>query len=125
MALVEIRFDKGGGPLTVEVVFGHVQVGAYALALWDKKGRRKRKIGEGINTDQVADTYTLRQPISENNGAIIDCMATVLGGNTGPTERYRVDMIVSQGGVECGRQSEEGILGSQSISTRLAARLTS
>ena len=123
MPLHEIRFNRNGGPVTVEITFGYVQVGAYALVLWDKKGRGKRKLGEGINTDQAPDIYPLPRPNGENDGSILDCLATILGGNPGPDEHYRVDMIVYQDGAECGRRSDEGILGAQPHSTRLAARL--
>jgi hypothetical protein len=123
MPLNEIRFNRDGGPLTVEIAFAFVQVGAYAIVLWDRKGKSKMKLIEGINTDQIPDTYTLPQPNSKNDGGILDCLATILGGNPGPNERYRVDVIVTQNGVECGRQFDEGMLGSRSISTRLAARL--
>jgi hypothetical protein len=123
MPLHEIHFHRNGGPVTVEIMFGYVQVGAYALVLWDKSGRVKKKLGEGINTDQVADVYTLPRPNSGNDGSILDCLATILGGNPGANEHYRVDMIVYQDGKECGRHFDEGILGSQSLSTRLAVRL--
>ena len=59
MALSEIRFDPKGGPVTVEVVFGYVQVGAYAVVLWNMEGKSRRKLGEGINTDQIPDVYSL------------------------------------------------------------------
>lgn len=123
MPLTEIRFNRTGGPLTVEVVFGYVQVGAYALVLWDSKGRTKKKLNEGINTDQVPDVCRLPIPVTKNNGGILDCLATILGGTPGPDERYRVDMIVSQDGVECGREFDEGMLGAKSVSTRLVIRL--
>ncbi len=123
MSLSEIRFDRKGGPVTVEIVFGHVQVGAYAVVLWDKKGRSREKLGEGINTDQIPDVYSLPHPNLSNDGGILDCTATILGGNPGPSERYRVDMIVRQDGVECGREFDEGVLASRSVSTRLAARV--
>lgn len=123
MALSEIRFDPKGGPVTVEVVFGYVQVGAYAVVLWNMEGKSRRKLGEGINTDQIPDVYSLPSPVGNNNRAILDCTATILGGNPGPDERYRVDMIVRQNGVECGREYDEGMLASRSVSTRLAVRL--
>lgn len=123
MALSEIRFDPKGGPVTVEVVFGYVQVGAYAVVLWNMEGKSRRKLGEGINTDQIPDVYSLPSPVGNNNRAILDCTATILGGSPGPDERYRVDMIVRQNGVECGREYDEGMLASRSVSTRLAVRL--
>jgi hypothetical protein len=123
MALHEVRFSRNGGPLSVEVSFGYVQVGAYALMLWDKKGKGKNKLGEGINTDDVPDIYTLPKPSANNDGAILDCLATILGGNPGPNERFRIDVIVYQDGIECGRQFDEGVLASKSVSTRLAIRL--
>jgi hypothetical protein len=123
MALSEVQINCKGGPVTVEINFGYVQVGAYSLVIWDKRGKSKRKLGEGINTDEVADVYTLPQPNTANDGGILDCLATILGGAPGPDERYRVDMIVFQDGVERGREFDEGVLGSKSVSTRLAMRL--
>jgi hypothetical protein len=108
--------------MTVEVVFGYMQVGAYSVVVWDKSGKAKKKIGEGVNTDQVQDLYTLPPPVSGYEGRILDCMATILGASPGLGERYRVDVIMRQDGVQCGVLSEEGQVGSSSVSIRLAAR---
>lgn len=123
MALNEIRFNCNGGPVSVEITFGFAQVGAYTLVIWNPAGTAKRMLGEGVNTDQVPDVYTLPQPITGDNGSIVDCVATILAANPGLGEHYSVDMIVRQDGAECGREHDEGSLGSKSLSTRLAAKL--
>jgi hypothetical protein len=123
MPLNQIRFDKGGGPITVEITFGYAQVGAYTLVLWDATGTGKRKLGEGVNTDLIPDVYVLPQPNVENDGRLLDSVATVIAPNPQPGERYRVDMIVRQNDIECGREFDEGPIDRKSVSTRLAVQL--
>lgn len=125
MPLNEIRFNKNGGPITVEIPFGYAQAGAYTLVLWDATGSKKQQIGEGVNTDQIPDLYTLPQPNSNNDGCILDCVATVVAPNPRPGEQFRVDMIVRQDGQELGREFDEGPIDGKSVSTRLAAKLVS
>ena len=90
MPLHEIRFNRNGGPVTVEITFGYVQVGAYALVLWDKKGRGKRKLGEGINTDQAPDIYPLPRPNGENDGSILDCLGTRIDAGVMATNTFSI-----------------------------------
>ena len=123
MPLNTIAIKPAGGPVTVEIAFGFAQVGAYTLKLWYQSGQGK-VLGEGVNTDQVPDVFTLPKPVKTNVGRTLDCVATVLAPNPQPGERYRVDMIVRQDGQECGRESDEGQISQKSISTRLAIQLT-
>jgi hypothetical protein len=124
MPLNEIPISPSGGPVTVEIAFGFAQVGAYTLKLWYQSGQGK-VIGEGVNTDNTPDVFTLPKPAKSNIGRILDCVATVLSPNPKPGERYRVDMVVRQDGQECGREFDEGLIDRRSVSTRLAAMLTS
>ncbi len=124
MPLNEIPINSSGGPVTVEIAFGFAQVGAYTLKLWYQSGQGKI-IGEGVNTDNKPDVFTLPKPAKSNIGRILDCVATVISPNPRPGERYRVDMIVHQDGEECGREFDEGLIDRRSVSTRLAAILAS
>ncbi len=123
MALNKIPIRTGGGPVKVEIAFGFAQVGAYTLKLWYQSGQGKI-LGEGVNTDLTPDVLDMPKPAKSNVGRILDCVATVIAPNPKPGERYRVDMIVWQDGLECGRESDEGPLSRKSISTRLAVELS-
>ncbi|HXF99523.1 MAG TPA: hypothetical protein VNL69_02000 [Bacteroidota bacterium] len=123
MPLNKIPIDPAGGAVTVEIAFGFAQVGAYTLKLWYQSGQGKI-LGEGVNTDNKPDVFTLPKPVKSNIGRILDCVATVLSPNPKPGERYRVDMIVWQDGEECGREFDEGLIDRRSVSTRLAAILS-
>lgn len=123
MPLNKIPINPSGGAITVEIAFGFAQVGAYTLKLWYTSGQGKI-LGEGVNTDNEPDVFTLPKPAKSNVGRILDCVATVLAPNPRPGERYRVDMIVRQDGAECGREFDEGLIDRRSVSTRLAAELT-
>lgn len=123
MPLNTIPIKPTGGPITVEIAFGFAQVGAYTLKLWFPSGQGKI-LGEGVNTDNEPDIFTLPKPAKVNVGRILDCVATILSPNPKPGERYRVDMIVHQDGVERGREFDEGPLDRRSVSTRLAVQLS-
>lgn len=123
MALNRIQIAAQGGTVTVEIAFGYAQVGAYTLLLWNKAGTANKKLGEGINTDNVPDEFSLPKPVKNNIGKILDCVATVLAPSVQPGARYRVDMIVKQNGLERGREFYEGDLQARSVSIRLAAQL--
>ncbi len=123
MPLNKIPIRPTGGPVTVEIAFGFAQVGAYTLKLWMQSGQGK-VIGEGVNTDNEPDEFTLPKPARVNIGRILDCVATIISPNPKPGERYRVDMILWQDGEECGREFDEGLVDRRSVSTRLAAELT-
>ena len=123
MPLNKIPIKQNGGVVSVEIVFGFAQVGAYTLKLWYLSGQGK-VLGEGVNTDLTPDMFDLPKPPKSNVGRILDCVATVLSPNPKPGERYRVDMVVWQDGSECGREFDEGPLTSKSLSTRLAVELS-
>jgi hypothetical protein len=125
MPLNTIPIGPKGGVVTVEIAFGYAQVGAYTLLLWTRAGDANRKIGEGINTDNIPDEFVLPKPVKNNVGKILDCLATVLSPSVEPGGRYRVDMIVRQDGKECGREFYEGPIAAKSTSVRLAAELIS
>ena len=124
MPLNKIPIKPNGGTVTVEIAFGFAQVGAYNLLLWNKAGTISKKLGEGVNTDNIPDTFTLPKPTKNNIGKILDCLATVITPTIQAGNRYRVDMIVRQDGQECGREFDEGPIATKSITTRLAAELT-
>ncbi|MBX2990908.1 MAG: hypothetical protein KF749_07040 [Bacteroidetes bacterium] len=124
MSLNKIPINEKGGTVTVEISFGYAQVGAYTLLLWNKTGNSNKKLGEGINTDNVPDEFDLPKPVKNNVGKILDCLATIISPNPDEGSRYRVDMIVLQNGEECGRESYEGTISTKSVSIRLAAQLS-
>lgn len=124
MPLNKISIRPAGGPVTVEILFGFAQVGAYNLLLWNKTGNASKKLGEGVNTDNVPDQFDLPKPTKNNVGKILDCLATVITPTVQAGNRYRVDMIVRQDGQERGREFDEGPINARSLTTRLAAELS-
>jgi hypothetical protein len=124
MPLNKIPIKPTGGTVTVEITFGFAQVGAYNLLLWNKTGTTNKKLGQGVNTDNVPDVFDLPKPTKNNVGKILDCLATVITPAIQAGNRYRVDMIVKQDGKECGREFDEGLILTKSVTTRLAAELT-
>ncbi|MDL1893202.1 hypothetical protein FBQ87_09980 [Sphingobacteriales bacterium CHB3] len=124
MPLNKIPINETGGTVTVEISFGYAQVGAYTLLLWNKTGSDYKRLGEGMNTDNIPDEFKLPKPVKNNVGKILDCLATIISPKPEEGGRYRVDMIVRQDGEECGRESYEGTISTKSISVRLAAQLS-
>ncbi|MFH0988682.1 MAG: hypothetical protein V1799_01560 [bacterium] len=123
MPLNKITLNANAGPVTVEIVFSYAQVGAYSLQLWNGDQKTKTFIGEGVNTDQIPDKYFLPQPVDSLKGKFLDCLASILAPNPQPGERYRVDMVISQDGIERGREYDEGTIDTKSVQIRLVVEL--
>ena len=123
MQLTQIPIAADDTTVTITVQFTPGDVGAYSLYLWNSQGTQRTLLREGINTDDISDNVDLQPPNSQYRNRIIDCIATVIAPNPAPGSQFAIDLIVTQGGTEKGRITDQGEIGSSSITTRLAALL--
>ncbi len=79
----------------------------------------KKYKGNFINSDD--DNYSLPQPNDTNNGRILDCMANFV--ITPPINDYHVEMIVTQDGIEIGKDSYTGNSTAQNVNVKLLIQL--
>ena len=82
--IVKIPNDPNVLP-TVEVKFTHANVGGYRLYLWDPANTAAEFVGEGDNTDNKPDKFSLKKPASGLNGYTIYLEAGISSANPGGT----------------------------------------
>jgi hypothetical protein len=124
MALNTATYNKNGEQIKIEISFGYAQVGAYKLYLWDSSGKKKTELGEGMNTDNVPDIYTLEKPLEEYNSRIVDCVTDVISPTPQDGEKYSVNLSIQQNGIEIGKESDTGDLDAKTMRVRLAIKLS-
>jgi hypothetical protein len=93
-----VKFNKKGGPVTIEFVVGHAQWGRFKSVLWDPKGHNGKPVGEGVNTDQVPDVWPLPEKPSKLHGSLVswECAIGPLGTSKG--ELYSLSVRLAQDG---------------------------
>lgn len=106
MSMKECPFAAEGAALVAEVACGFAQLGSYTLLLWEKDQNVivLEERGNFINPDD--DSYELPEPSVENDGRILECIATV--AIVPPETEYRVNLTVSQAGDEICRDVAQG-----------------
>lgn len=122
MSLPEIKFKRTGGPVIAEITCGYAQPGSYTLLLWEANENKivMEKRGNFINPDD--DAYALPTPNSENDGRIIECIATVV--IIPGIKKYNVELKLYQGGRELKPQiADSNESNSPSVTVDLFARL--
>ncbi len=123
MPIPQIRFARNGGPLEVEIQFGHAQVGIYTLILWESGSNTIVMERSGNNDNPQDDRYPLPLPTEKNDGRLVDCVATVIAPDFKPGDRYSIDVIVYQNETEIGRISDSGEIKEKSVNRELVAKL--
>ncbi|OGF58669.1 MAG: hypothetical protein A2Y62_03965 [Candidatus Fischerbacteria bacterium RBG_13_37_8] len=111
------KIDKNSGNLQIEIIIGYAQQGRYKIRLWDKDRRNPKVVGEGVNWDEIADTFDLGPANKLINKTLSwDVIVTALQSKSG--QFYCVTVILKQKGkpVEGGIFQESGPLeGSKGI----------
>ena len=96
--LKKVHLDRASGEAEVEIAFGFAQHGRYRIFIWDAAGANPRKIGEGVNSDNVPDRFPVGEPFSQLDHRIIswEGLVTSFAGEGG--ERYSVQVQFRQDG---------------------------
>ena len=121
--MTEVIFRKDGGPIVAEVKCGYAQAGAYNLLLWEADINKvvMRQEGNFINPDD--DSYQLPTPNEDNDGRIVDCLATI--NLTPPIKDYQVDLKIYQDDKELGVDRASGQSDATTVTVRLFKTLKS
>ncbi len=125
MPLPQVRINPNGGPLSVAVVIGHAQIGAFQVSLYDAAGANPVDVGKGVNTDNIPDVFEVPVQPSELNRRILHWNIQVASPSGSPGERYSTEVRIQQDGstVEGGVFTKDGALGDQAVQVTGMARL--
>lgn len=97
MPLPTIQFSKSSAdPLSIEVHIGDLVFGHYELYLWDTSGTTQKKIGQGVNNDDVPDTLQLPNGPASYDRMTLQWRVDVAPLPTGDSA-YKVSVTVRQG----------------------------
>lgn len=108
-----VSFNLNGGPLKAEVASDFAQPGSYTLLLWEAEQNllvgwppdgEQKPSGNFINTDD--DRYDLPGPVDENDGRLLECLATIVV--TPPLNDYAVSVKILQDGHVLGGDTKSG-----------------
>jgi hypothetical protein len=108
----EATIAAAGGPVSVEIVFGHAQHGTYTIQLFDPTGRQLLASETGLNTDGVPDQFTLQLPPARLDQHFLQWSGAVDAFSPRPGQRFSVTFRVLQGGrvVPDGEKERAGAL---------------
>ena len=125
MPLPQVRINPSGGPVSVAVVIGHAQIGAFQVSLYDAAGANPVDVGKGVNTDNIPDVFEVPLPPAELDKRILHWNVQVASAAGGPGERYSTEVRIQQDGatVDDGVFTKEGALGDQAVLVTGMARL--
>ncbi len=121
----QVKINPAGGRLSVAVVIGHAQIGAFEVSLYDAEDRNPQDIGKGVNTDNIPDVFEIPAPPAELNRRILWWSIHVASPSGGAGERYSTEVRVQQDGqtVHGGTFIKAGALGDQAVQVTGMARL--
>ena len=89
--------DKTGGPVTVEITFGHSQHGKYTIQLFDPSGNDELARETGLSTDGIPDRFTLKPTPAQLNKHILQWSGAVDAFSGAPGQQFSVIFDVTQG----------------------------
>ncbi len=123
MAIQDIRFDPNGPSIRAAVVFRTPQVVSYGLMLWESGSNDVVMEEKGNSENPEDDAYSLPMPARDNNGRILECDLVIVSPDPKPSEKYQVDLVVSQGASELGKLSAMGTVSAKTSTDTLFAKL--
>ena len=102
--IVEVRYRKAGGPLSVFVEVGIGPIGAsYDLRLWNESHTKFMKLTHGSLTSKAMEPFKLPEPITDLDGLIVECIGEV---GPKPTAGTRMVMKIRQDMETIGQASQ-------------------
>jgi hypothetical protein len=92
-----VKFNKKGGPVSIEFVVGQAQWGRFRSFLWQDK-QSNSQIGEGINTDQIPDIWPLPEKAAKLDGRVVSWEVAIGPLGTTKAQLYSLSVRLSQDG---------------------------
>jgi hypothetical protein len=86
------------GTLQVEILVGQAHFGTYDVYLWESDGKSKKRLGEGVNADDIPDIIEIPGSPTTNEGRILHWRIRVAALSAGARQPYSVTVIVRQAG---------------------------
>ena len=94
----EARIRRDGGPVTVEIAFGHAQHGNYTIQLFDPTGDTELSRETGLSTDQIPDRFELQRTAAQLDQHLLQWSGSVSAFSSAPGQQFSVIFDVSQNG---------------------------
>lgn len=94
----DIRFEKSGGKIHVDVLIGQRQLGIYTLTLYDAAGKHPDVIGEGNNADSLPDHYAIKKSPNSLDQQLCGWVITISDPSNAPGEIYFARITFTQDG---------------------------
>ncbi len=87
-----------GGPVSVEIRFGHAQHGKYTIQLFDPVGTTELAREPGLSTDERPDRFDLKPSASQLHRHLVQWSGAVDAFSSAPGQQYSVIFDVTQDG---------------------------
>jgi hypothetical protein len=99
----DIALDRDGVDPTIEVRFGHAQVGNYSCYLWDTIAATQAiKLAHGNNLDNLPDVFSVPFPAASLTGKLLGFSLLIQSLSSQPGQLYSVTITVRQGAAIAG-----------------------
>jgi hypothetical protein len=89
---------RNGGPVIVEILFGHAQHGTYTIQLFDPTGKNELASESGVSTDERPDQFALNISAAQLDRHLVQWSGAVDAFTSEPGQRFSVTVNVRQGG---------------------------
>lgn len=94
----DIALDPAGVDPTIEISFGHAQVGNYACYLWETIAATQAiKLAHGNNLDNLPDVFSVPFPAASLAGKLLGFSLLIQSLSSQPGQLYSVTITVRQG----------------------------
>lgn len=94
----ESTISRTGGPVTVEIAFGHAQHGKYTIQLFEPRGETELTRQTGLSTDEAPDRFELGPSPAQLDQHIVQWSGAVSAFTPAPGQRFSVIFDVTQNG---------------------------
>ena len=94
----EATVRAAGGPVSVEIRFGHAQHGKYTIQLFDPAGTTELAREPGLSTDERPDRFDLKPSASQLHQHLVQWSGAVDAFSSAPGQQYSVIFNVTQDG---------------------------
>lgn len=90
---------SAGGPVTLGISFGQAQHGKYTIQLFDPGGTTELVRQSGVNTDAIADQFTLQATPAQLDGQLVQWSGLISAFSPAPGQQFSLTFDVTQNGV--------------------------
>jgi hypothetical protein len=94
----QAQISRTGGPVTVEIMFGHAQHGKYTIQLFDRTGTTELTRETGLSTDPDPDRFQLTPTPAQLDQQLLQWSGSVDAFSSATGQQFSVIFDVTQQG---------------------------